>query len=275
MLSFANIIWGARCGKSARRVLLGETSSSDHAHSLRGTRESVALRQAARGLPSSRLVSTIPLDLWVDQWRGKQAKGDVIIVRYADDAVLGFERRDEAERFLVQLRERLAKFGLELHPEKTRLIEFGRYAAKSRRARGQGKPETFDFLGFTHICGTTRKTGRFIVRRKTIGKRMSAKLKEIRAELKKRRHQSNADTVKWLRSVVRGYFQYHAIPDNQRLLDAFRQDVLRKWLHQLRRRSQRSRWTWERFMERLGVLLPEVRVLHPYPNVRFDAKYPR
>jgi len=275
MLSFANIIWGARCGKSARRVLLGETSSSDHAHSVRGARESVALRQAPHGLPSSRLVSTIPLDLWVDQWRRKQAKGDVIIVRYADDAVLGFERRDEAERFLVQLRERLAKFGLELHPEKTRLIEFGRYAAKSRRARGQGKPETFDFLGFTHICGTTRKTGRFIVRRKTIGKRMSAKLKEIRAELKKRRHQSNADTVKWLRSVVRGYFQYHAIPDNQRLLDAFRQDVLRKWLHQLRRRSQRSRWTWERFMERLGVLLPEVRVLHPYPNVRFDAKYPR
>jgi REP element-mobilizing transposase RayT len=176
---------------------------------------------------------------------------------------------------LEQLRERLGKFGLELHPEKTRLIEFGRFAAKSRRERGQGKPETFDFSGFRHICGTTHKTGRFIVRRETIGKRMSAKLKEIQAELKRRRHKSNVNTVKWLQSVVRGYFQYHAIPDNWARLEAFRKEVLRLWLRQLRRRSQRSRWTWERFSERLGVLLPEIRVLHPYPNVRFDAKYPR
>jgi RNA-directed DNA polymerase len=215
------------------------------------------------------------LDLWVNQWRRKQAKGDVIITRYADDAVLGFQYRDEAERFLKELRERLAKFGLELHPEKTRLIEFGRFAAKSRKARGEGKPETFDFLGFTHICGTTRKRGCFIVRRKTIGKRLSAKLKELKAQLTERRHKSNVNTVKWLQSVVRGYFQYHAIPDNQARLDAFRKEVLRLWHRQLQRRSQRSRWTWGRFLARLGVLLPKVRVLHPYPNVRFDAKYPR
>jgi RNA-directed DNA polymerase len=215
------------------------------------------------------------LDLWVNQWRRQQAKGEVIIVRYADDAVLGFQYREEAEQFLEQLRERLRKFGLELHPEKTRLIEFGRYAAKSRRERGKGKPETFDFLGFTHICGSTHTTGRFIVRRGTIGKRMTAKLKEIKAELKERRHKANAKTVKWLQSVVRGYFQYHAIPDNWARLEAFRREVLRMWLRQLRRRSQRSRWTWERFIKRLGVLLPEIRTLHPYPDVRFDAKYPR
>jgi group II intron reverse transcriptase/maturase len=215
------------------------------------------------------------IDLWVNQWRRQQAKGEVIIVRYADDAVLGFQYREEAEQFLEQLRERLRKFGLELHPEKTRLIEFGRFAAKSRRERGKGKPETFDFLGFTHICGSTHKMGRFIVRRETIGKRMTAKLKEIKAELKQCRHKANAKTVKWLQSVVRGYFQYHAIPDNWTRLEAFRREVLRMWLRQLRRRSQRSRWTWERFIARLGVLLPELRTLHPYPDVRFDAKYPR
>jgi len=215
------------------------------------------------------------LDLWVNQWRRQKANGEVITLRYADDAVLGFQHRDEAERFLEQLRERLQKFGLELHPEKTRLIEFGRFAARDRRARGQGKPETFEFLGFIHICGSTRKTGRFIVRRETIAKRMTAKLKEIKAELKQRRHQSNVNTVRWLQSVVRGYFQYHAIPDNWGRLVAFRKEVLRMWLRQLRRRSQRSRWTWERFSERLGGLLPEIRILHPYPDVRFDAKYPR
>src|SRR5260370_1358302 len=215
------------------------------------------------------------LDLWLNQWRHQKVKGDVIITRYADDAVLGFQNREEAERFLEQLRDRLQKFGLELHPEKTRLIEFGRFAAGNRRERGEGKPETFDFLGFTHICGTTRKTGRFIVRRETTVNRISAKLKEIKAELKKRRHQSNANTVKWLQSVVRGYFQYHAIPDNWARLWTLRRKVLRMWLRQLRRRSQRSRWTWERFCDRLGVWLPQACALHPHPNVLFDAKYPR
>lgn len=215
------------------------------------------------------------LDLWVEAWRKKQAHGDVIIVRYADDAVLGFERRDEAERFLEQLRERLAKFGLELHPEKTRLIEFGRYAAARRKKRGEGKPETFNFLGFTHICGTNHKTGNFAVHRKTVGKRMAAKLKDIRAKLRQRMHDRVPGTLKWLQQVVGGYFQYHAIPGNWARLKAFRSDVLRIWFQTLRRRSQRSRLTWERFRHSLGNLLPPVHVLQPYPDVRFDAKHPR
>jgi len=215
------------------------------------------------------------LDLWVEQWRKKQATGEVIIVRYADDVVLGFQQREDAERFLEQLRERLGKFGLELHPEKTRLIEFGRYAAERRRKRGEGKPETFNFLGFTHICGTSHKTGYFTVGRKIIGKRMAAKLKDIRSQLRRRLHGPVGNTAAWMQSVVRGYFQYHAIPGNQERLWAFRKDVLRLWLRQLRRRSQRSRWTWARFQERLGVLLPEIRILHPYPDVRFYAKHPR
>ena len=155
------------------------------------------------------------------------AHGEVIIVRYADDAVLGFEHRQEAERFLEQLRERVQKFGLELHPEKTRLIEFGRYAMERRKKRGEGKPETFNFLGFTHICGVD-KTGRFIIFRKTIGKRMAAKLKEVGVQLRRRMHESLAATVKWLQQVVRGYFQYHAIPGNQQRLEAFRKEILRR-----------------------------------------------
>jgi RNA-directed DNA polymerase len=214
------------------------------------------------------------LDLWVEQWRKKEARGDVIVVRYADDAVLGFEHREEAARFLEQLRERLCKFGLELHPEKTRLIEFGRYAAVRRKKRGEGKPETFDFLGFTHICGTNHQTGNFAVHRKTIGKRMAAKLKDTRAELRQRMHDRIAGTLKWLQQVVRGYFQYHAIPGNWARMKAFHKEILRLWYRALRRRSQRSTLTWSRFHERLGVLLPPVQILQPYPDVRFDAKHP-
>ncbi len=183
--------------------------------------------------------------------------------------VLGFQHRQDAERFLEQLRKRLAKFGLELHSEKTRLIEFGRYAAERRKMRGDGKPETFNFLGFTHICGTSHKTGYFTVHRKTIGKRMAVKLKDIRAQLRKRLHGSIGNTVAWLQPVVRGYFQYHAIPGNQERLWAFRKDVLRMWL------GQRNRWTWKRFHERLGALLPDLCIQHPYPDERFDAKHPR
>jgi RNA-directed DNA polymerase len=214
------------------------------------------------------------LDLWVDQWRKKQANGDVMIVRYADDAMLGFEHREEAERFLEQLRERLQKFGLELHPQKTRLIEFGRYATERRKKRGEGKPETFNFLGFTHICGTNHKTGNFTIHRRTIGKRMAAKLKDVRAKLRQRMHVSPATTGKWLAQVVRGYFQYHAVPGNWARLKAFRRDVLRIWFQTLRRRSQRSRLSWERFREGLGSMLPPIQILQPYPSVRFDAKHP-
>jgi hypothetical protein len=214
------------------------------------------------------------LDLWVEAWRKKVARGEVIIVRYADDAVLGFEYREEAERFLEQLRERLRKFGLELHPEKTRLIEFGRYAIERREKRGEGKPETFNFLGFTHICGTSHKTGYFTVHRRTIGKRMAAKLKDIRVKLRVRVQAGMRGTVQWLQQVVRGYYQYHAIPGNGERMRAFRKEVLRIWYQSLRRRSQRSRLTWKRFYERLAVLLPSVQILQPYPSVRFDAKHP-
>jgi hypothetical protein len=155
------------------------------------------------------------LDLWVKVWGEKVARGDMIIVGYADDAVLGFQHREDAERFLEQLQERVRKFGLELHPEKTRLIEFGRYAAERRRKRGEGKPETFNFLGFTHICGTSHKPGYFTVHRKTIGKRMAARLKDIHAELRKRMHEKIRGTLEWLQAVARGYFLYHAIPGNE------------------------------------------------------------
>jgi RNA-directed DNA polymerase len=214
------------------------------------------------------------LDLWVQAWRKKVAHGDVIVVRYADDAVLGFQQREEAERFLVELQERVRKFGLELHPEKTRLIEFGRYAAERRGKRGEGKPETFNFLGFTHICGKNHKTGYFQVYRKTIGKRLTATLKKIRQKLRERLHEETKGIGEWLGSVVRGYFQYYAVPRNEERLKAFRHEVLRMWWWQLRRRSQRSRWSWERFWERLGHLIPEVEIQHPYPEVRFASKHP-
>jgi RNA-directed DNA polymerase len=213
------------------------------------------------------------LDLWVEQWRKKQAYGDVIVVRYADDAVLGFEHRVEAERFLEELRERMAKFGLELHPQKTRLIEFGRFAAKRRKQRGEGKPETFNFLGFTHICGTNHRTGHFTVHRKTIGKRMAAKLKAIKAQLQRRMHARIPGMVSWLQQVVRGYFQYHAVPGNCKRLAAFRTEVVRLWYRALQRRSQRSRLRWATFGKRLAVLLPAAQILQPYPDRRFDAKY--
>ena len=215
------------------------------------------------------------LDLWVQHWRKKQARGEVIVVRYADDAVLGFQYREEAEQFLEQLRERLQKFGLELHPEKTRLIEFGRFAAANRSKRGEGKPETFNFLGFTHICGTNHQTGKFTVQRKTIGKRMAAKLKEIRSKLRERMHERVKGIAGWLAQVVRGYFQYHAIPGNWARMNAFRNDVLRLWYRVLRRRSQRSRMNWRSFQERLGQLIPKVHIQQTYPSERFDARYPR
>ena len=239
--------------------------------------------QTEEGSPQGSVISPIlanlylhyVLDLWVKAWRKKVACGEVIVVRYADDGVLGFERRDDAERFLKELRERLRKFGLDLHPEKTRLIEFGRYAAESRKKRGEGKPETFNFLGFTHICGTNHKTGKFTVNRKTMGKRMAARLKELRVKLRQRMHASPKKTGKWLAQVVRGYFQYHAIPGNWARLAAYRNDVLRMWYQALQRRSQRSRQNWDRFRSGLGSLLPPVQILQPYPAVRFDASHPR
>ncbi len=210
-------------------------------------------------------------DLWAHQWRSRHAHGDVVIVRFADDLVVGFEHRDDAERFQAELCGRLAEFFLELSVEKTRLIEFGRFAAQRRAARGLGKPETFVFLGFTHICAKTRK-GRFKLKRVTDSKRMRAKLREVKAELRGRRHLPTPEQGRWLASVLRGHCNYYAVPDNGKALNAFRHQIVRHWLMALRRRSQRTRMTWERMKRLAERWLPTVRILHPWPNARFDAR---
>jgi RNA-directed DNA polymerase len=211
------------------------------------------------------------LDLWVDWWRRRYARGDVIIVRFADDFIVGFEYEEDARRLLVELRERLARFGLDLHPDKTRLIEFGRHAARNRAVRGLGKPETFDFLGFTHICAKS-KSGRFWLRRITIAKRMRAKLHEVNDQLKRRRHQPIAVQGRWLASVVRGHLAYYAVPGNTDAGAAFRFQLTRHWFRALRRRSQRTRTTWARMGPIATRWLPQVRAMHPFPAVRFAAR---
>jgi group II intron reverse transcriptase/maturase len=213
-------------------------------------------------------------DLWVQAWRKKHARGDVIVVRYADDTVLGFQAQTEADRFLEDLRERLRKFGLELHPDKTRRIEFGRYAELNRKRRGEGNPETFDFLGFTHLSGKTR-TGAFTVRRQTIGKRMRAKLQEIKQQLRRRMHDPVVQTGEWLRSVVQGYYNYHAVPRNLDRLGVFRERVTRLWRWTLRHRGQKRRPPWDRLHQLAERFIPRPRVLHPYPEQRFAASHPR
>jgi len=214
-------------------------------------------------------------DLWIEAWRKKVAVGEVIVVRYADDLVVGFESRTEAERFLAAFRERLAKFGLELHAEKTRLIEFGQFAERNRKRRGEGKPETFTFLGFTHYCGKRRSDGTFIVWRKTAKKRMVAKLRAIKAELVRRKHDPSAQVGEWLMKVVQGYYQYHAVPGNLSQLSAFRHRLCRLWRAVLNRRSQRGQRPWQRLSPLLERWIPFPRVLHPYPQVRFAAMHPR
>jgi group II intron reverse transcriptase/maturase len=211
------------------------------------------------------------LDLWAERWRRERARGDMVIVRYADDFVVGFQHRDDAERFQAELSQRMAGLGLELNAEKTRLIEFGRFAAENRAARGEGAPETFDFLGFTHACGKTR-SGAFALRRITMAKRMRAKLREVKAELKRRMHQPVSKVGRWLEEVVRGYFGYHAVPGNIQAMAAFREQVKRHWFRTLRRRSQRTRMTWERMRRLADRWLPLPKVRHPYPDARFDAR---
>jgi group II intron reverse transcriptase/maturase len=210
------------------------------------------------------------LDLWVHHWRRTQAKGDVIIVRYADDFVVGFQHRDEAEKFWAQLRERFRKFGLELHPQKTRLIEFGRYASERRMRQGLGKPETFSFLGFRHISGRSR-AGRFLIHRHTDAKRLRAKLKEVGAELQRRQHLPVDVQGEWLRGVVRGYYNYHAIPTNIHALETFHTEIGRAWHAVLRRRSHADRTNWIRMKTLVTLWLPRPRILHPWPDQRFDA----
>src|SRR6202051_4614941 len=231
-----------------------------------------------QGAVASPLIANVYLhylfDLWADVWRRKAAKGDVIIVRYADDVVLGFQHRADAVRFLEEFKERLAKFGLELHQEKTRLIEFGRFAARDRQRRGAGKPETFNFLGFTHYCGRRHKTDAFTVWRITAKKRMVAKLKAIKVELRRRMHDRPSEVGVWLRKVVNGYYQYHAVPGNTTQLRIFKLRVCRLWQSVLVRRSQRAQMRWERFTPVLNRWIPPPRVLHPYPDARFYATHP-
>jgi RNA-directed DNA polymerase len=216
------------------------------------------------------------LDEWVHQWRKAQAGGEVIIVRYADDFVMGFQYKQEAERFLEALKERVAAYGLEIHGEKTRLIEFGRFAEANRTTRGEGKPETFDFLGFTHICSRTRKTKRFTIHRETITKRLRAKIKEVRKEIMRRRHEPVPEQGKWLRSVVQGHFNYFGVPGNSWALDTFRNEINRAWRAALRRRSHKPRnLAWSRLKRLIATWIPSVRICHPYPNQRLCVNHPR
>ena len=214
------------------------------------------------------------LDLWIDAWR-RQARGEVIIVRYADDFVIGFREEADARKCLAALQERLAKFGLELHPEKTRLIEFGRYAEQRRSKRGEGLPATFDFLGFTHICGKTRQ-GRFAIHRHTSRKKFQAKLADLKVKLTRKLHAGLKAVGGWLGGVVRGWYQYYAIPGNYPRLRQFRVAIQWLWLRTLRRRSQRGRrMTWAKFIRLCDPWLPRPKILHPYPNVRFARQHSR
>jgi group II intron reverse transcriptase/maturase len=215
------------------------------------------------------------LDQWAHHWRQKHALGEMIIVRYADDFVVGFQHHRDAESFLAALKQRLERFCLSLQMEKTRLIEFGRFAAINRRKRGLGKPETFDFLGFTHICTVTRIRKGFHVWRKTVKKRMRATLARIKAVLRFRMHDPIGEVGAWLRRVILGYFRYHAIPGNGKALNTFLKEVTRYWLMVLRRRGQKRRMNWKRFKPIVKAWIPTPRVLHPHHNQRFYAKHPR
>jgi group II intron reverse transcriptase/maturase len=231
-----------------------------------------------QGAVASPLLANVYLhyvfDLWADRWRRREAKGKVIIVRYADDIVVGFQYEADGRRFWDAMRERLAQFALTLHPDKTRLLEFGRYAAERRQQRGLGKPETFTFLGFTHVCSKARR-GTFMLRRKSRADRMRAKLRDIKEQLRKRMHESIPVQGTWLAQVVRGYFAYHAVPMNIHALQSFRHNVMKLWRRTLRRRSQKDSMTWER-MERLGNdWLPPAKILHPWPERRFAVKHSR
>ena len=231
-----------------------------------------------QGAVASPLLANIYLhyvfDLWANRWRVHHARGQVIIVRYADDIVVGFEHEAEAKRFRVDLQQRMEKFALSLHPEKTRLIEFGRFAARDRARRGLGKPETFNFLGFTHISGRSRKGG-FLLKRKSRRDRMRAKLREVKEALRRCMHDSIPEQGKWLAHVVRGYFNYHAVPTNAKSLVMFRHHVTDLWRRTLKRRGQKDRTTWDRMARLATDFLPAVRILHPWPQARFAVTHPR
>lgn len=247
-----------------------------------GTMEDGQVIANEEGTPQGAVISPLlaniylhyAFDLWVNQWRKRQARGNVIVVRYADDIVVGIDKKADAADFLKAMKARLEQFGLALHPEKTRVLEFGRFAAQNRHKRGQGRPQTFDFLGFTHISASNR-WGKFMLKRISRRDRMIAALKRIKEELRKRWHNSIPEQGQWLRQAVRGYFGYHAVPNNSRCLKAFRYQVTYLWRQALRRRSQRDRSTWQKVFKLADEWLPQPRILHPWPNARFAAKYPR
>jgi group II intron reverse transcriptase/maturase len=241
-----------------------------------GVLEDGEWRQVEEGTPQGGSISPLlanvylhyVFDLWIDQWRKSAGRGDVIVVRFADDFVIGFQHRETAEQCLAELRERFKKFKLELHPDKTRLIEFGRFAADRRKRRGDGKPETFDFLGFTHICGKSRKGGRFTIRRHTMRKRLHRKVREVREELYRRRHEPTAVIGQWLRTILVGHYRYYGVPHNSGRLSAFRYYIVRAWQRALRRRSQKDRTIWVRMDRLADRWLPVPRIQHPYPAQR-------
>jgi group II intron reverse transcriptase/maturase len=247
-----------------------------------GVMEDGQVTQPERGTPQGSVISPLlaniylhfVFDLWALQWRRRTVRGDMVMVRYADDTFLGFEHREEAERFLAELRERVAQFGLSLHPEKTRLIAFGRHANAWCRRQGQRRAQTFDFLGFTHICGITRGKGWFQLRRVTMAKRMHAKLAEIKQQLRRRLHGRMREVGAWLHKVLQGFYNYHAVPGNLRRLWSMRYRLLHAWWRILGRRSQ-LRMSWDRYFSRVRTWLPEPRVLHPYPDARFRATHSR
>src|SRR6266699_2478697 len=247
-----------------------------------GVMEEGKWSEAKTGSPQGSVISPLlaniylhyAFDLWVEVWRRKYAQGEVVVIRFADDTIAGFQYQTDADHFLKNLRERLGKFGLELHPDKTRRIEFGRFAEQNRERRGEGKPETFDFLGFTHISGKNR-LGRFTVRRKTIRKRMRAKLHEVKQQLRERMHDPVRQTGQWLKSIMQGHSNYYAVPGNLDSLGVFRERLIGQWWRTLRRRSQKHPISWTRILALADRWLPQPRVLHPYPAVRFAASHPR
>ncbi len=235
---------------------------------------------AERGVPQGAVISPLlaniylhyAFDLWSHQWRKQKAHGEVLIIRYADDAVLGFQNKWDANAYLAMLAPRLNYFGLSVHPDKTRLIRFGRYAASQSAARHQKRPDTFDFLGFTHYC-TIRENGEFKVGRKTVRKRLIKQIKAVQDELRKRMHEALGKTLKWIRAVLLGHMNYYSVPGNVQQINLFHQEVVNRWLKMLRRRSQRHRIIWAKFGPWVRSYLPKVQVIHPYPEMRFRAKY--
>ena len=248
-----------------------------------GTIDEHGKRTAANiGVPQGAVISPLlsniylhyVFDLWSHNWRKKRARGEVIIIRYADDGVLGFQYQREAIRYLEMLHQRMADFGLKVHPKKTRLLRFGRYAKAQCIERGIGRPETFEFLGFTHYC-TTKRSGEFTVGRRTSRKRLVNQIRAVKHELRRQLHAPVGDTLKWLKSVIQGHYNYYGVPGNIKRLDTFKSEIVRGLLKMLRRRSQKSKLVWKTFGPFINRTLPKPHIVHAYPGARFDAKYSR